>query len=210
MKFSQKQKTHFVSGLLVLAPLFLTVLVVRYLVRLADAAIVDPLFELLPIEFDAMFKVVLAKFAIAAVVILVVWAVGWTAEKFIFRNIISAGESFLSNIPLFNRVYVSIREIAQAFFGDKSGLFKRVVVIEYPRPGLYALGFVTQEKRWELNASLGKETLTVFVPSPPNPATGFFVFVPKEQAIELNISIEEAIRTVISGGAVVPPLKPKP
>jgi uncharacterized membrane protein len=124
------------------------------------------------------------------------------------------GEALLKRIPFFSKVYGSIKEIAQAFFGDKKGIFKRVVFIEYPRKGIYTIGFVTQDKPWEVNTLTGKDLHTVFVPSPPNPATGFFVFVPKEEIIETSISIEEAVRLILSGGAALPgqrilPVKPE-
>ena len=104
-------------------------------------------------------------------------------------------------------MYISFKDIAHAFFGDKSGVFKRVVFIEYPRKGIYAMGFVTQEKPWELSIQTGKELVSVFVPSPPNPATGMFVFVPKEEVIETRVTVEEGIKLVISGGAALPALK---
>src|SRR3989338_6740481 len=118
-----------------------------------------------------------------------------------------AFENFLETIPFFNSIYSSIKDVAQAFFGDKRGVFKCVVFIEYPRKGLYAMGFVTQDKPWEISDKLGKEIWSIFVPSPPNPATGNFVLVPKEDVIFSSMTIEEGIRAVISGGAAVPSRK---
>jgi uncharacterized membrane protein len=126
------------------------------------------------------------------------------ARRFIFKQVLSMIEGFVKNIPIFSHVYGSMKEVAEAFFGDKSGLFKRVVLLEYPRKGIYSMGFVTQEKRWAIHEKTGMEIFTVFVPSPPNPATGNFVFVPKEEIIEINMTIEEGIRLVISGGGSVP------
>lgn len=156
-------------------------------------------------EISVGFKVLLAKILIAVLVVFFVGMVGLMAERFLFRNIFSGLEGIFGNIPIFNKVYVSFKEIAQAFFGDKSGVFKRVVFLEYPRLGIYALGFVTQEKPWELSDITGKELVTVFVPTPPNPATGYFIFVPKKDLIETSITVEEGIRLVFSGGAALPP-----
>ena len=205
----KKLKTHFIAGLVVLAPFFLTLLFIGYLVRLTDAFIVNPVFRLLPIEVDATSKVFLTKVAIAICVLLITSLVGLVAEKFIFKRMLSSGESFLTNIPVFNRIYLSIKDIAVAFFGDKSGVFKRVVFLEYPRKGIYAMGFVTQERRWALHEATGRDLVSVFIPSPPNPATGNFVFVPKEELIEADVTVEEGIKMVISGGAAVPALKRK-
>lgn len=207
-------KHFFFSGLLVLAPLFLTMVVIGYLFKLADAFVVNPVFRMLPFDIDASIQVFLAKILIAACVVAFVVAIGAAAEKIFARQVMALGEALLKRIPLFSKVYGSIQEIAKAFFGDKKGIFKRVVFIEYPRKGLYTVGFVTQDKPWEISSVTGKEMLTVFVPSPPNPATGLFVFIPIEDVIDTNISIEEALRLVLSGGAAlpgqkVPPKKPE-
>jgi uncharacterized membrane protein len=207
-------KHFFLSGLLVLAPLFLTLVVIGYLFKLADAFVVNPVFRVLPFHIDASIEIFLTKILIAVCVVAFVVGIGAAAEKIFARQLMAIGEALLKRIPLFSKVYGSIKEIAQAFFGDKKGIFKRVVFIEYPRKGIYTIGFVTQDKPWEVNTLTGKDMQTVFVPSPPNPATGFFVFVPKEEIIETSISIEEAVRLVLSGGAALPgqrilPVKPE-
>ena len=203
----QKFRNHFASGLLVIGPVFLTVIVIGYLVKLTDRLVVNPVFEILPIEVDATFKIILTKLLIALLVILLVSFVGFATKKFIFKQLFSSWDTILNNIPFFNRLYMSIKEIVLAFFGYKSGAFKRAVFLEYPRKGIYVLGFIMTEKRWDIHEKTGKDIVNVFVPSPPNPATGQFVFVPKEELIEAGITVEEGIRLVISGGAAVPPLK---
>jgi len=200
----RKFRIYFLTGLLALAPFFLTLFFIQYLIRLADRFIVNPLFHASPFEFDASFKVFLTKIAILAVVIIFVALIGWAAEKFIFKKLFAMLEQFLNTVPFVNEVYGSIKEVAQAFFGDKAGVFKRVVYVEYPRKGVYALGFVTQEKPWEIHEKTGKRIVSIFLPNPPNPATGYFVFVPEEEVIDSDMSIEEGIRLVISAGAAVP------
>lgn len=197
-------KNHFATGLVALGPLFLAIIFVGYLVRLVDSFIVNPVFRIMPHEFDTTLTVLMAKVTITIIVALFVVVIGWTAEKFIFKRIFLAFEGFLETIPFFNSIYSSIKEVAQAFFGDKRGAFKRVVFVQYPSKGIYALAFVTQDKPWEINDKTGKEMLNIFVPSPPNPATGFFVFVPREEAIDSDMTIEEGIRMVISAGAAIP------
>ena len=205
----KKIRNHFVTGLVALSPFFLTLFFIKYLIHLADRFVVDPLFEILPFEFDATFKIILTKFVIFIVVVIFVALIGWTAEKFVFKRLFAAWEGFLDTIPFFNRIYASIKEVAQAFFGDKTGLFKRVVYVEYPRKGVYALGFVTSEKPWEIHEKTGKEIVNIFLPHPPNPATGYFIFAPKEEVMESELTVEEGIRLVISAGAAVPAQKKK-
>ena len=201
----KKFRGHFFSGLVILTPFFLTVLFIGYLVKLTDAFVVNPVFRLLPLgTVDAQSKIILTKIVIFLCVTTFVACLGFAAEKILLRKILQSGGSFLRSIPVFSNVYISFRDIAQAFFGDKAGVFKRVVFIEYPRKGLYAMGFVTQEKSWELSEKTGKELVSVFLPHPPNPATGCFVFAPREEIIESRVTVEEGIKLVISGGAALP------
>ena len=205
----KKVRNHFVTGIVALLPFFLTLILIRYLIRLVDSSVVDPVFQILPFEFDATSKVIVTKLLIAALVVLFLTFIGWAAQKFIFKRLFAGLEKVLDNIPFFNRIYGSIREVAQAFFGDKTGVFKRVVFVEYPRKGVYSLGFVTQEKRWEIHEKTGKEIMNVFLPHPPNPATGYFIFAPKEELIESDLTVEEGIKLVISAGAAVPAIRQK-
>lgn len=201
-------RNYFLSGLLILAPLFLTVLVLSYLVRLADGFVVNPVFQLLPLkELDVESRILATKLIIALAVVLFVTLLGITAQKFLFRRLLESGESVILGIPVFNRVYRTFKEISRAIFGEKSGIFKRVVFLEYPRNGIYAMGFVTYDKPWLLSEKIGKDLVSVFVPSPPNPATGLFVFVPREQILEADLTVEEGIKLCISCGAVAPSLR---
>lgn len=203
-----KLKAYFISGLLVLAPLFLTVIFLSYLIRLSDQLIVNPIFNLLPVsQVDRLWLELVTKICIAAVAVLLLCLIGFLTQKFLFRRVLETGDALLKNIPVFNKIYGSIRDIAEAFFGDKTGVFKRAVFVEYPRKGIWALGFVTQERPWALGEKVGKEIVSIFVPSPPNPATGMFVFVPKEDLVDAGVSVEEGIKMVLSGGAAVPGLK---
>ena len=205
----KKIRHYFVTGLVALSPFFLTLFFVEYLIRLADHFVVNPLFQILPFDFDASFKIFLTKFVILIVVIIFVAGIGWTAEKFVFKKLFAAWEGFLDTIPLFNRIYGSIKEVAQAFFGDKTGVFKRVVFVEYPSKGIWSIGFMMQDKPWEIYEKTGREIVNVFLPHPPNPTSGFCIFVPREDIILSDMTVEEGVRLLISGGALVPPLKKK-
>jgi uncharacterized membrane protein len=205
----QKFRTHFLSGLLVIGPLYLTILVITYLVRLTDNSIVNPLFEILPVRFDASFKVVFAKTMIAVFVILFIAVIGVLAEKFLFKRLFMAIDTFIKGIPFLSIIYNSIKEIAQALIGGRRGIFQKVVFVEYPRKGVYTIAFVTNDKRWEVDEKTGKITRSIFIPTPPNPATGYILFVPEEELIESDMTIEEAVRLVISVGAAIPPPRKK-
>lgn len=207
MSIRIKFRTYFIAGLVVLAPFLAATFIITRLFVMADAFIVDPLFRLLPLEIEMSFKVVLTKLLIAAVVILFVTFVGYATRKFLVGNLFNFGESVLKSIPVFNRIYLFLKDIAQAFFDNKKGAFKRVVFVEFPRKGIYALGFVTQEKPWELSRVTGREIVNVFIPKPPNPAGGYLVLIPREDLIESSLTVEEGIKLIISGGAAVPALE---
>jgi uncharacterized membrane protein len=200
-------RSYFVSGLLILAPLFLTVLVLLYLVRLAAAFVVNPIFRLLPVELDLPSRVLLAKVAIALAVIVFVTALGFTARKFIFRRFLAGAESVILGVPVFSKLYRSFKDIAQAMFGGKTGVFKRVVFFQYPNVGVYTMGFVTSESFAPLSEKTGEECVTVFVPSPPNPTTGYSVLVPKKSVIDSDMTVEDGIKYCISCGVAVPAKK---
>lgn len=197
-------RSYFVSGLLILAPFFLTVWVLFYLVRLADTFVVNPVFRLLPAELGLPSRVFLAKVTIALAVVFFVIALGFTARKFIFRRLLAGVETVVLGIPVFSRVYRSFKDIAQAMFGGKTGVFKRVVFFQYPNVGVYTMGFVTGESFGPLSEKTGEEFVTVFVPSPPNPTTGYSVLVPRKDLIESDMTVEDGIKYCISCGVVVP------
>jgi len=204
----KRLRNYFLSGLLILAPLFLTVLVLSYLVRLADGFVVNPVFQLLPLQqMDARSRIVAAKLIIAVAVALFITLLGIAAQKFLFRRVLESGEAVILGIPVFNKVYRSFKEIAQAIFGEKTGIFKRVVFVEYPRKGILAMGFVTFEKPWALTDVTGKDLVSVFIPTPPNPATGYFIFVPREELVDAGVSVEEGVKLCVSIGAAAPQMR---
>jgi uncharacterized membrane protein len=192
------------SGFIVLGPLFLSLIFIGYLVRLSDRLVVNPLFQMLPFSLDAKLEIILTKLAIGVVVISFVCLVGVAAEKFLFKRVLSGMELLLERIPLFNHVYKSIKDITLAFLGQKKGEFGRVVFVEYPRKGAWAIGFVVHDEPWDVTRKISPDLVSVFVPKPPNPATGFCVNVPKQEVIDSSLTVEEAVKLVISLGSAVP------
>ncbi|MBU1006241.1 MAG: DUF502 domain-containing protein, partial [Candidatus Omnitrophica bacterium] len=122
----------------------------------------------------------------------------------VLRNVFGFGENILYKVPMVSNIYRTIKEISGAFFVQQKSIFKRVVLLEYPRKGAYQLGFVTSEAKGEVGCRLGKEVLSVFVPTSPNPTSGVLVFVPLEDVIELDMTVAAGMKMVISVGAVAP------
>lgn len=131
---------------------------------------------------------------------------GWWLSGFIGRRLYSSFEGLLTRIPLIGAIYPYAKQITDFFFGqEKKVQFERVVAVAYPRPGVYSLAFLTGSSLRNLNAATGNELISVFIPSSPMPATGYTLFVPAGEIIPLSLSVEQALRIVISGGVLVPP-----
>ncbi len=130
--------------------------------------------------------------------------VGAFARNILGRTFLGLWEGLLSKIPLVNRVYMTVKQIGDGVFTDKAAVFKRVVLVEWPRKGLYALAFVTHSPGGELQEKIGTKIFTVFLPTTPNPTSGFFLVVPERETLPLSISVEDAIKLVISSGIVGP------
>jgi uncharacterized membrane protein len=114
-------------------------------------------------------------------------------------------ENLLGSIPFVRSVYSAVRDLVSAFvFGDKTKTFREVVMVEYPRAGLYCIGFVTNRITYRRTADGVIEFVSVYFPNPPNPTSGFLIFVPREQAVPLAVSVEEGLKLVLSGGIVLP------
>lgn len=128
------------------------------------------------------------------------------ARNYFGRKLIELGEWILSTIPIVNKVYRAIQQIAAVFISEKREAFSKAVLFEYPRKGIYSIGFVTRDAGGEVKEKLDKEMVSLFLPTTPNPTSGFLLFVPKDEIIVLDMPIEESLKLIISGGAVLPEL----
>ncbi len=137
-------------------------------------------------------------------VVLITVLVGAFARNILGRTLLSIWEAILSRIPLVNKVYMTVKQIGEGVLTDRAALFKSAVLVEWPRKGLFALAFVTHTPGGELEEKVGTRVHTIFLPTTPNPTSGFFLIVPEREIIHLSISVEDAIRLVISSGIVGP------
>ncbi len=140
-------------------------------------------------------------------VVVLILLVGLLTRNLVGRLFIAWFENLLTSIPFVRSVYSAIKDLVGAFaVGGKSKTFRQVVMTEYPRLGLYCIGFVTNEMPFRGADGTTKDFLNVYIPNPPNPTSGFLVLIPKEEAIKLDLSIEEGVKLVLSGGIVIPDL----
>lgn len=190
-------RRHFLTGLLVLAPTVVTGWIV-YKIFITMDNMLDPLQRRFPI-------IDLPGIGFIGVLLLI-WVTGLLASNLIGRRIFSLGEKMMNGIPLIRRIYTAIKEISEVFLTDKKTAFRRVVLIRYPHEKSYALAFVTKEGVDYFDRLAGDELVNVFLPTTPNPTSGFMLMLPKRDVLTVDISVEEAMKIVISGGAFSPAL----
>ena len=195
VRIQQYLKTHLLSGLFVLVPLWITYMVVTTVFR-AMASVLKPLVELLPWTLSA--RVVFFISVLAFVVMMLV--VGMIASWVFGRRLLRWGEVLILKVPVIKTIYSASKQIVDAVSLPNKKAFKAVAMIEYPRAGLKTLGFVTGVS----TTQDGRTWCRVFVPTLPNPTAGFLEFVPVEEVLVTDLSIEEAFKIILSGGFIAP------
>jgi len=193
-------RRYFVAGLLVWLPIGATILLFSLLLDL-----VDRLLLLLPPAWrpDALFGFHVPGFGMFVAVIVLV-STGVLAANLLGRRLVKSYESILNRIPLVRTVYGAVKHFSEIVFSDSTESFKKVLLIEYPREGLYSLCFQTSEEPPEVQSVTGEAVVAVFLPTTPNPTSGFMLFVPRRSVTELDMSVEDALKMIISLGVVVP------
>ncbi len=202
-----KIRGYFLTGLIAILPLVVTIWILYQFFLFIDSnltVIIRPLIEPLnlPLSWLWMGKG-LTLFAILILILLV----GLFVRNVIGRRFLSWGETLLNKVPIVRRIYPFVRQVSNALLGQKKGFFQRVVLVEYPRKGVYSLGFVTKEAASEIGKKTKKKMLTVFISTTPNPTSGVLALFSAEDTIPLEMSVEEGMKFIISGGTVIPPSK---
>jgi len=193
-----------ISGLAALLPVTLTIFILWQTFVIVDRY-ARPISDLM---FSALFggrtNRFLSTLASMVLVILIVYLVGRFAATYIGRFLLRIFERLMLTFPVIKAIYPYTKQITDFIFADKTKRFGRTVAIEYPRKGIYALGFITSESPATVNEKTGKKYFNIFVPSSPTPFTGYVVFVSEDEIIDLDMTPDEAIRLTVSGGVIVP------
>lgn len=196
-------RKYFVTGILVVTPIVLTIFIFWKIFRGLDSVVLDLSNNLLIFLGLQPYQGKIPGLGII-VMILVVLIAGILARNYFGNKLFKLGDWLVTQIPLISKIYIAIRQIFEAIFAEKREVFKEAVMFEYPRRGTYSIGFVTQDTRGEIQDKLEEDVLSVFIPTTPNPTSGYLIFVPKKEAIVLEMSIEETLKLIISGGAISP------
>jgi uncharacterized membrane protein len=198
-------RRYFVAGLVVWVPIAVIVLVFKVLLDLMDG-----LLFLVPQAYQPETLLGFRVPGVGAVLALIVlFATGVMVANLIGRKLLRWGESLLARIPLVRSVYGAVKTFSSVLLSSGKS-FRKVLLIEYPRKGVWRVGFQTSDEAHEIKAVTGRAVVAVFVPNSANAAGGFLVFVPREDVVELEMSVEDALKMVVSLGVVMPEAAPPP
>ncbi len=203
MKLGSKIRAYLFTGILVTAPVAITfymaykfIFWVDHMVnRMIPPKINEIMAEKIPFTIPGLGLIIL----IVALIL-----VGMFAAGFLGKFFLRLGEWIVYKTPLISSVYSLLKQVFETFFSTKNQAFSKVVLLEYPRKGIWILGLVSSDTKGEVNERLNQELLNIFIPTTPNPTSGFLIFVPKKDTIELDMTVEEGLKFIISGGLVEP------
>jgi len=196
-------RNAFISGVLLLTPVAVTWMVVSWLVENLGGSIRPLIF---PDSMQAhpglqfLWNVILTL-----LVLITITGLGYLSRYFLGQFFASLAERAIQGIPGVNTIYNTVKQVVDTFGSQNRHTFSKVVLVEFPRKGAWTIAFLTSKHKAEPQAALNGEHWTVFVPTSPNPTSGYMMIVPKDEIIELEMSVGDAMKMVISGGAVVPP-----
>jgi uncharacterized membrane protein len=192
-------RKYILTGLLVLIPLFLTGWVLLTLFNLTDRVL-----NLIPRVYrpEELLGFPIPGLGLILTVA-IIFVIGGLAANVIGRKLVAVGERILEKIPFLRWFYFSSKQIIEAVFINSQDSFRRAVLFEYPRKGIYSIGFITGESSGQLEESVPR-SVTIFVPTTPNPTSGYLIIVPEEETIPLNWSVDEAFRIIVSAGVIMP------
>ena len=200
----RRLRNIFITGLLITLPIVLTWFILQFLFKNLDA--LSPVFTNVLIQLGAPFpEGYRIPFLGVLMTLLIILTVGWLTTSFFGKKIFKIGETLVEKIPFVRRIYTGSKQVVISIAQADTSAFRKVVLLEFPRRGLLAIGFVTGESRGEVQRLTQENMFNVFVPTMPNPTSGFLIFAPSNELTEVSMSIEEGIKYVVSGAIVTPP-----
>ena len=193
---------YLLAGVLVTAPLGVTVLLAWWIITFIDERITP----LIPAQYNPESYLPFSLPGLGLVVLVIfLTLIGALTAGFLGRWVIHTGERVLNRMPVIRSIYSAVKQIFETVLAQQSNAFREAVLVEYPRRGIWAIGFITGTTKGEVQNLTEETTVNIFLPTTPNPTSGFLLFIPREDVIPLDMSVEEAVKMVISGGIVTPP-----
>ena len=203
----KKIRNAFISGLVLLAPLGVTIFVVNLLRTKIGAPVSKPIraFLFRQIETIPEWLNTIIEYSAILVVILIITVLGFLSNYFLGKLLVRSTERIIHAVPFLNTVYRTVQQIVETFSKQQKAIFQQVVLVEYPRKGVYVVGFLTSRAKGEVQQITHSELLNIFVPTTPNPTSGFLLMVPENEIIYMQMSVGDGMKLIVSGGAVTPP-----
>lgn len=193
-------KRYFITGLLVLVPLFITVWVLRVLIGIMDQSL-----YLLPAAWQPAILFGFDVPGIGAILtLLIVFVTGLVATNIFGKRIIDFWEALLARVPVVKSIYYSVKQVSDTLFSDSGNAFRKALLVQYPRQGSWTIAFMTGTPGGDVANHLKGDFVSVYVPTTPNPTSGFFLMMPKTDIVELDMSVDDALKYIISMGVVSP------
>ena len=192
-------RNYFISGLLFWIPLALTFIVIRFFLELLN--------KIIPTKYlpETLFNLNTDFPGLGIIlVLLVILITGVMVSNILGRKLVSLWERVLNKIPGFRNIYNVLKKVSDTVFNTSTESFRKAFLIQYPSNGIWVIAFQSGDYKGEAESIIGEEMINLFVPTTPNPTSGFFVMMPKKDAFELNMTVEEAFKIVISAGVVSP------
>jgi len=199
-------RRYLINGLLIWVPVLVTVLVVRFILELMDQTLLVLPRSLRP---DTLFGLHVPGIG-AILAVLIVLLTGLLVTNFIGRALVAIWEDALERIPFVRALYGGVKSFSETILSNSGKSFKQVLLVEYPRAGIWSIGFQTTDNLPEINAKLGEEQVCVFVPTTPNPTSGFIFMMPRRQVRALNMTVDEAMKMIVTLGVVTPDVVHEP
>ncbi len=198
-------RNYFLTGTLVTAPVAITIWLAWQIIEYFDAQVMP----LVPAKYNPENYLPFSLPGLGLVVaLLALFVIGLLTAGFLGRTFVNISESILDTLPVVRGLYSALKQILETIFKDKSNAFREVVLIEYPRPDSWAIGFITGAVADEVRAGTPNDAVNIFLPTTPNPTSGFLLFVPRSRVRRLRMSVEEGLKMVVSGGIVTPEAAP--
>ncbi len=199
-RFLELVRRDFIAGLLALAPLGVTIWAVSWVIAFLDNLLLPRILRLFGLEEAARIPFIGVLFSVIVIVIF-----GILVRHLIGQRIVAIWENFLTRIPVARGIYGSVKQLVETVIQTKGhAQFRRVVLVEYPRKGMYGLGFVTNRVKGLLPGHANEELSSIFIPTTPNPTSGFYLLVPESDLIDVDLNVEDAFKLIMSGGLVAP------
>ena len=193
---------YFFAGVLVTAPLGITGYLAWVIVGFIDHSVTP----LLPVKYNPETYLPFGLPGLGVVILIIILTViGALTAGLLGRWLLHTGERILNRMPVVRSIYSALKQIFETVLAQQSDAFREAVLVEYPRRGIWAIAFITGTTEGEVQNLTEQKTVNIFLPTTPNPTSGFLLFVPREEVVPLDMSVEEAIKMVISGGLVTPP-----